>query len=75
MREKGQDALPPVVPSDWKSCSETVFLSLACWFFFFSFFPPLSFARDFGGEFFVLGTFKKKTKRKFQKRQIIWLDK
>lgn len=52
---KSQDALPPVVPSDWKSCSETVFLSFACWFFFFSFFPPLSFARDFGGEFFVLG--------------------
>lgn len=55
-----QDALP--VPSDWKSCSETVFLSFACWFFFFSFFPPLSFARDFGEEFFVLGIWKKKRK-------------
>lgn len=46
--------LPPALPSAWKSCSETVFLSFACWFFFLSFFPPPSFPRDFGEDMFVL---------------------
>lgn len=47
--------LSPALPSAWKSCSETVFLSFACWFFFLSFFPPTSFPpRDFGEDVFVL---------------------
>lgn len=47
--------LSPALPSAWKSCRETVFLSFACWFFFLSFFPPPSFTpRDFGEDVLVL---------------------